>query len=243
MIVILESLRMAFSSLRHNPLRAVLTILGIVIGIAAVVALTSIGAGSTKSVEDRFNAFGSDTITVESSSFSSGTVSLGATDVTAIDALPSVKQTVSVVSTDASITLGSTSATASVMGTSPQIVAIDHLAIEAGTFFSAFDAAHDLPVAVLGNTVASDLGLSPYEAVGKTVDVGGVQFRVIGVLVAQGGVGFASVDSSVIVPLGAIEGSLVVFRPDISQIRVQAEPARSQPSRPPWRARCARSTT
>ncbi len=65
MIVVLESLRMAFASLRANPLRAVLTILGIVIGVAAVVALTSIGSGSTRSVENRFNAFGTDTITVQ----------------------------------------------------------------------------------------------------------------------------------------------------------------------------------
>ena len=69
MIVVLESLRMAFSSLRANPLRAVLTILGIVIGVGAVVALTSIGSGSTRAVENRFNAFGTDTITVQSSPF------------------------------------------------------------------------------------------------------------------------------------------------------------------------------
>ena len=71
MTVFLESLRLAFSSLRANPLRAVLTILGIVIGVAAVVALTSIGSGSTRAVENRFNAFGTDTITVQTSQFSS----------------------------------------------------------------------------------------------------------------------------------------------------------------------------
>ena len=73
MIVLLESLRMAFASLRQNPLRAVLTILGIVIGVGAVVALTSIGSGSTRAVENRFNAFGTDTVTVQSSPFSSST--------------------------------------------------------------------------------------------------------------------------------------------------------------------------
>ena len=224
MIILLESLRMAFASLRHNPLRAVLTIVGIVIGIAAVVALTSIGGGATRNVENRFNAFGTDTITVESSPFVSDATPLSASDVAAIDALPSVKQTVTAVTTNATVSLGSASATESVMGTAPQIVGIDHLTIEAGTFFSAFAAAHSLPVAVLGNTVASDLDVSPLRAVGQTVDLGGVQFVVIGVLNAQGGVGFASVDSSVLVPLGAIEGNLVAYRPDISQIRVQAEP-------------------
>jgi len=224
MIVVLESLRMAFASLRANPLRAVLTILGIVIGIAAVVALTSIGSGSTRAVENRFNAFGTDTITVQNSPFVSSAVPLSGSDVAAIDATPGVKSTVTSVNTNATVSLGSTSTTEEISGTSPQIVAIDHLTVEAGTFFSSFASAHGLPVAVLGNTVASDLGLTPLRAVGQTIDVGGVQFEVIGVLNEQGGVGFASVDSSVLVPLGAIEGRLVAFRPDISQIRVQAEP-------------------
>ncbi len=61
-------------------------------------------------------------------------------------------------------------------------------------------------MAVLGNTVASDLGLSPLRAVGQTIDVGGVQFQVIGVLASQGGISFGSVDSSVLVPLGVHRG-------------------------------------
>ena len=86
MIVLLESLRLAFASLRANPLRAVLTILGIVIGVAAVVALTSIGSGSTRAVENRFNSFGTDTITVQTSRFSSNATPLTAADLAAIKA-------------------------------------------------------------------------------------------------------------------------------------------------------------
>jgi putative ABC transport system permease protein len=225
MIVVLESLRMAFSSLRANPLRAVLTILGIVIGIAAVVALTSIGSGSTRSVESRFNSFGTDTITVETSSFSSNATALSNSDLAAIKATPGVKQTVYTVDTNAEVTAGSTAAMATVSGTFPELMTIDHLTLAAGSFFSDFAAAHGLALAVLGNTVASDLGLTPLRAVGQTIDVGGVRFTVIGVLAAQGGVSFASVDGSVLVPLGAIEGRLVAFSPDISQIRVQAQPS------------------
>jgi putative ABC transport system permease protein len=225
MIVALESLRLAFSSLRANPLRAVLTILGIVIGIAAVVALTSIGSGSTRSVEKRFNAFGTDTITVETSSFSSNATALSASDLAAIKATPGVKTTVSSVDTNASVAYGSTTAMATVTGTVPAIFTIDHLTLAAGTFFSAFDVAHSLPVAVLGSTVASDLDLTARNAVGRTIDVGGVQFRVTGVLASQGGISFGSVDSSVLTPIGAIAGRLVAFRPDVTQIRVQAEPS------------------
>jgi len=191
-IVALESLRMAFASLRHNPLRAVLTILGIVIGIGAVVALTAIGSGSTRAVESRFNAFGTDTVTVETSRFSSNATPISLSDLHAIRATPGVKSTVYTVDTSATLTYGSTSSMETVSGSFPGLLAIDHLSLE---------------------------------AVGKTIDLGGVRFQVIGVLKAQGGIGFASVDSSVIVPLQSIEGSLVAYRPDITQVRVQAEPA------------------
>ncbi|HMC03511.1 MAG TPA: ABC transporter permease [Cellulomonadaceae bacterium] len=225
MTVFLESLRLAFSSLRANPLRAVLTILGIVIGVAAVVALTSIGGGSTRAVENRFNAFGTDTITVQTSRFSSNSTPLSASDLAAINATPGVRTTVYTVDTNASVTAGSSTAMETITGTFPQIKNIDHLTVAAGTFFSEFDVAHDLPVAVLGSTAASDLSLAPLRAVGQTINVGGVRFQVIGVLASQGGISFGSVDSSVLVPLGSIEGRLVAFHSDISSIRVQATPA------------------
>lgn len=211
MTIFLESLRLAFSSLRANPLRAVLTILGIVIGIAAVVALTSIGGGSTRAVENRFNAFGADTITVQTSRFSSNATQLSASDLAAIKATPGVKTTVYSVNTNATVTAGASTAMETISGSFPTIVTIDHLTVAAGTFFSQFDVAHGLPVAVLGSTAASDLNLTPLRAAGQTINVGGVPFQVIGVLASQGGISFGSVDSSVLVPLGSIEGRLVAL--------------------------------
>ena len=223
-IVLLESLRLAFSSLRANPLRAFLTILGIVIGVAAVVALTSIGGGSTKAVVDRFNSFGTDTVTVQSSQFSSNSTAITQSDLKAIQETPGVKSTVYTVGTNSTVSYGTTTAQASVTGTFPQYKAINHLTIKAGTFFTQFDVDHALPVAVLGSTTADDLGLVPLRAIGQTVNVGGVRFRIVGVLASQGGLSFGSVDSAIVVPLSSIEGRLVAFHPDISTIRVQAEP-------------------
>lgn len=223
MIVLLESLRLAFSSLRANPLRAILTILGIVIGVAAVVALTSIGGGSTKSVVDQFNSFGTDTVTVQTSRFSSNSTPITQSDLKAIEETPGVKTTVYTVDTNATATYGSTTAQASVTGTFPQYKAINHLTIKAGTFFTQFDVDHALPVAILGSTTVDDLGLTPLRAVSQTVNIGGVRFRVVGVLASQGGLSFGSVDSAILVPLTSIEGRLVAFHPDISTIRVQAD--------------------
>jgi putative ABC transport system permease protein len=223
-IVFLESLRLAFSSLRANPLRAVLTILGIVIGVGAVVALTAIGGGSTQAVESRFNAFGTDTITVQSSRFSSSSTPLSSSDLKAITTTPGVRKTVYTVDTNSSVTYGSTTAYATITGTFPGFKAINHLTVVAGTFFSQFQVDNALPVAVLGSTTAENLDLTPLRAIGRTVKIGGVPFVIVGVLGSQGGIAFASVDDSIIVPLTAIEGALVSYHPDISTVRVQAEP-------------------
>ena len=138
MIVALESLRLALSSLRANPLRAVLTILGIVIGVAAVVALTSIGSGSTRAVENRFNAFGTDTITVQTSRF----VERHAADRQRPGRHrrdPRGQGTVTSVNTNATVTAGSTSATGDDQRHLAADRRIDHLTVAAGTFFSDFD--------------------------------------------------------------------------------------------------------
>jgi putative ABC transport system permease protein len=222
MIIVFESLRLAFSSLRANPLRAILTILGIVIGVAAVVALTSIGGGSRQAVIDRFNSFGTDTITVQSSRFSSNATPLTQADLAAVDATPGVKRTVYTVDANATVTYGSTSAMATITGTSPAIQSINHLQIQAGRFWSEYAAQKDLPIAVIGSTVLDDLGMSARSAIGQSLRVGGENYQVVGVLESQGGLSFSSADNSIFVPLGAIEGRLVAFHPDISSIRVQA---------------------
>ena len=224
MIIVLESLRLAFTSLRANPLRAILTILGIVIGVAAVVALTSIGGGSQRAVIDRFNSFGTDTITVQSSRFSSNATPLTQADLATIDATPGVKRTVYTVDTNATVTNGSTSAMATVTGTSPAIQSINHLQVQAGRFWSEFAAQKDLPVAVIGSTVLDDLGMSARPAIGQSLRIGGESYQVVGVLESQGGLSFSSADDSIFVPLGAIAGRLVAFHPEISSIRVQATP-------------------
>jgi putative ABC transport system permease protein len=224
MIVALESLRLAFASLRANPLRAVLTILGIVIGIGAVVALMSIGAGSQRAVEEQFTTFGTDTVTVSASRFASDDTALDEDDLAAINEAPGVRRTVCTVETDTRVSFGDTTTFATITGTTPAIQSINSLELQAGSFFSWFAAENDLPLAVLGNAIIENLGADVNQMVGQTVRIGGRDFEVVGVLAETGGVGFASADNSIIVPLGAIEGRLVAFDPAISEIRVQAEP-------------------
>ncbi len=224
MTVVLESFRLALVSLRANPLRAVLTILGIVIGIGAVVALMAIGTGSQKAVEDQFTTFGTDTVTVSASQFASDDTAMDDDDLAAINEAPGVKRTVVTVETNTTVTLDDTTTNATVTGTTPDIKSMNSLEVQAGTFFSRYAASHDLRVAVLGASIVENLDVDAADIVGETIRIGGKEFQVIGVLAETGGVSFSSADNSIIVPLGSIEGSLVSFNPTISEIRVQAEP-------------------
>lgn len=221
MIVALESLRLAATSLRANPMRAALTILGMVIGIAAVVALMAIGSGAQQEVEDQFTSFGTDTVTIQVSQFTSD-AALTSDDLAAVRDAPGVRRAVYTVDANATISYGDTALNAQIVGTSPQIESIDRLELQAGSFFSSFAAAHDLPVAVIGANLLEELDLPATQIVGETLRIGGRSYEVIGVLSEQGGISFSSADDSVLVPLGAITGRLVSYDPDISRIRVQA---------------------
>ena len=111
-----------------------------------------------------------------------------------------------------------------VVGTTPSYVEVNGLRLASGSFFSDFADARRLQVAVLGATLASDLGLAPRQAVGSTVDVRGLPYTVIGVLQSQGGAGFVNPDDNLVVPLDTMAGRVTSADPDVSQIRVAAAP-------------------
>jgi putative ABC transport system permease protein len=111
-----------------------------------------------------------------------------------------------------------------VVGTTPAYVEDNGLQLASGSFFSDFANAKRLQVAVLGAMLTSDLGLSPRQAVGTTVNVRGLPYMVIGVLHSQGGAGFVNPDDNLMVPLDTMAGRVTSGDPDVNQIRVAAAP-------------------
>ena len=244
MTVFLESLRLAFSSLRANPLRAFLTILGIVIGVAAVVALTSIGGGSTE--PSRTGSMPSAPTRSRCRRAASRRTRRRSRRATSRPSSrrPGVKTTVYTVDTNAAVTYGSTTAQASVTGTFPKYKAINHLTVKAGTFFTQFDVDHALPGggARLDDRRAT-WACPRYARSARPSTSAGVRFQVIGVLASQGGLSFGSVDSAILVPLIVDRGPAGRLPPGHHRgARPGAAVARWTPSRPPSRPRCARST-
>ena len=199
----LELVRLALSRLRRARVRAALTMLGVIIGVASVVALVGVGRGTTSSITARLNGLGTNLLTISPTSRSS-TSALTTEDAAAIGALGGVAAVAPEVQTQAVVQTSATNTTTtSVVGTTADYALVRAFDVWQGTFLTPVSVDRSLRVVVLGATVATDLGLGA-DAIGSTVSVGGIPFQVIGILQPKGGSGFANPDDQVLVPIGVV---------------------------------------
>jgi len=200
---VLELLRLAFSRLRRSRARAALTMLGVVIGVASVVALVGVGRGTTANITASLNSLGTNLLTVNPSGQTS-TTSLTLDDAEAIEGLDGVAAVAPELQTQATVAASATNSTdTSVVGTSSAYTFVRAYEVWQGTFLSDVAVAGSLRVVVLGATVANDLGLGA-DALGSTVTIDGLPFEVVGFLQAKGGSGFNDPDDQVYVPIGTV---------------------------------------
>jgi putative ABC transport system permease protein len=200
-----ELLRLALSRLRTNRLRAALTMLGVIIGVASVVALVGVGQGTTANITSRLAGLGTNLLTVSPSGFDqSGIGSLTLGDAEAIADLSSVAGVAPESSTDATIKAGIKDATTTVVGTSADYASVRAYDVWQGTFLTEPSVELDLRVVVLGATAASNLGLDA-TSLGSEITIDGLPFEVIGILQPKGGSGFLDPDDQVMVPIGVVQ--------------------------------------
>ncbi|MBX0328009.1 ABC transporter permease [Oscillochloris sp. ZM17-4] len=206
-----ETLGMSLSSLRANPLRTVLTALGVLIGVASVVALLAIGRGSQASITASITANGANLLTVRPGAPSSGGVrgavgessSLTLADAEALANPQSVPDAAFVspeYSGNAQLVAGSLNLNARVTGATAVYPSLHNNTLAEGVFFSDEDNRASANVVVLGANVATNL-FPAGDSLGQQVRMNGQSFRVVGVLASSGGGGFGSIDDGVIVPL------------------------------------------
>jgi putative ABC transport system permease protein len=237
-----ETARFALNSLRLNPVRTFLTALGVLIGVAAVVALLAIGRGSTAQITSRITANGANLITVRAGAATSGGVrgavgdgaSLTMADAEAL-ADPARTPSVALVSPEysgqAQLVAGSTNASARVTGAAPAYAEVHSSTLAEGEFITASQDRGAESVVILGANVATTL-FPDGGALGAQVRVNGQRYTVTGVLESTGGTGFGSADDGVIVPLGTAQRKLFGARAvggswSVSTIVVQATSAES----------------
>ncbi len=199
----------ALESLSANKLRSMLTILGVVIGVAAVIAMLAIGRGAQSSITSRIESMGTNLVYVTPGSASQGGVQGGAgtagtltlDDARALENLPDVVAVASVTDNFVQVVYQSQNTRTRLMGVTPEYETVGSLTLEDGEFTSAADENARSLVVVLGNRVAQTLFGGTGGVVGQRVRLNGQPYKVIGVLASKGGTGFFNQDDQVFIPL------------------------------------------
>ncbi len=215
----------AVRALLRNTLRSVLTTLGVVIGVGAVIAMTSIGAGAKARVEETFEKMGSNMLVVRSGASQPGGVRSGAgtdptltwDDMDAIAAeVPNIRYVAPVLGTAAQVMADGQNWATSIQGTTPDYFTIRNWLPARGNLFSTLDVDRGTKVAVLGQTVVENL-FGPYaDPVGEIIRVNNMPFEIIGIAAEKGPSPFGSdYDDVVFVPVttfrAKLEGGLAQF--------------------------------
>lgn len=203
-----------YSALFSNKTRTGLTMLGIVIGIASVIAMTAIGQGSKNSISSSIESIGANLVMVTPGaqrSFSGGPNAArgGAQTLTLADAdaiqsqVSNVAGVVREVSSRKQVVGTGTNANTSIMGTEPSYSTVRNVNIDQGNFISDQNVTEGAKVAVLGPTTLTDLlgtDADTSTAIGQKIRIAGIEYKVIGVTVSKGGSGFNNADDIIYIP-------------------------------------------
>jgi putative ABC transport system permease protein len=208
-----ESGRLALRALAANKLRAALTMLGIIIGVGAVITLMSAGQAVQDYVTSQFRNIGSNLLFVAPGSFGGdrgpSSAATGGQDLTNGDAealrnpaaAPDIAVVVPARTGNATVTHGGKSRLFSVSGVTPEYSAVRNAYAAAGSFISEQDLVAGSRVAAIGPDVVNELFPENAYPVGQTIRINGVAFKVIGVMEAKGGSAFGSEDNVIFIPL------------------------------------------
>ncbi len=209
-----ESIVTSWNSLYSNKMRSALTILGIVIGVSAVVFLVSFGRGHQSNVTAVFESMGANAIYI-TGSMSMSQAMAGGASLTLEDAIalanparaPSVALVAPIIEKMTKVSYGNKNKNIDIMGTTPEIAEVISYPVARGEFITQEHIKGGDNVAVLGDKAASDL-FGDEDPLGKTVRIGGTRFTVIGVLEKKGGF-FASADDFIIIPITTMQSRLL----------------------------------
>lgn len=212
---VINLIRIAFKALLRNKLRAFLTMLGIIIGVAAVIAMVAIGQGSKESIQSQLSSMGSNMITILPSSNVAGGARLGGSTVNTltIDDVKAIRkqaENVSAVSPAANSSgqaiNGALNWPTTIYGVSPAYLDIRQWALKDGIPFSEEDVRASAKVCLLGQTVVSNLFPNGDNPIGKIIRFNNIPFQVIGVLEAKGQSSFGQdQDDAIIAPYTTVQ--------------------------------------
>jgi putative ABC transport system permease protein len=202
----LESIEMAVKTLTANKFRTALTMLGVVIGNASVIAVVAIGQGAKQFTQQQLEAFGPNQLTIyaseeNSTGLSNEAAEIVLSDVTAIiEQAPAVREIAPQISSNLRLTYRGRSLSSDVMGTTNGVLYVRNLSLKQGNFFTQIDARQNSQVAVLGGAIAKKL-FSNQNPVGKTLQINGLSFQVVGLMETKGSSLGINPDETVYIPI------------------------------------------
>ena len=202
---IFENFRIALRALTANKLRSGLTMLGIIIGVAAVVALMAVGKGATSGITSQVEGLGTNLISVSSGRFFQQpgvqAQSLLYSDYQAIEkAVGNLAEITPAYQTMANVINGDRQSDYTITGVQANFTAVNSYTVARGRFITEQDNNGQARVAVIGSQAAEDL-FSSLNPVGREIQIDGITFKVVGVLESKGTSGFTSQDDIVLIPL------------------------------------------
>lgn len=224
----------ALESLNANKMRSALTILGIVIGVAAVIAMLAVGQGAQDTITGSISGIGSNLLFVFSGNFQEEVRNVQELTLDDAEALgdvfqaPHVQSVAPVINNDLEITFAGESTRAEVNGVTPVFAGVRNYTISEGEFINQDHLLGQASVALIGVEVADNLFDRREAITGETIRIEGQPFRVIGVLEPKGGSSFGSQDNVVLVPFTTAQARLIRrSREQVDVIYVQATSADS----------------
>jgi putative ABC transport system permease protein len=226
---LLETVRFALRGISANKLRSGLTVLGILIGVAAVILLVAVGNGSAKAIQAQIENLGTNTLTITAGNVRQAGVQTQNTaltlnmvaSLTDPDAAPDVKSASPVVSGSQTLVYqGAEHGVSQFVGTYPGYLPAANLSVAQGSSFTTDDVTAGRRVVVIGSTVAEAL-FPTGSPVGQQLTAGGALFTVIGVLAEKGGSGFNDPNDIAVAPVSAVQSALTGYG-GLNQILVQA---------------------
>jgi putative ABC transport system permease protein len=225
--------RIALKALGRNKLRTALTMLGMIIGVGAVITMVALGTGAQASIEEQIKATGTNTITVMAGNFTSGGVRMGegnssrlmAADAEALRALPQVQWVAEGASTRQQLIAGNQNWNTQIQGTNVDWPLIKAWPLKYGQFFTEQDVQSAAKVIVLGSNVSEILYGADVDPVGQNVRVRNHVFRIVGVFTAKGASsGGQNQDDQAFVPFTTVQKKIQGIQ-HINNITVSASSA------------------
>jgi putative ABC transport system permease protein len=210
-----ESIRIALRALLSNKMRAVLTMLGIIIGVGAVITLMSVGKGVEQFVEESFQGLGSNLLFVFPGSLE-GTSTARRPELTMGDyraiadpfLVPDAMGVAPELSSNATVVVGKRDIRTDIAGVTPDYLPLRSLKVSDGTFLADTDVSARSRVAVLGSRAYEKLFEEGAYPIGQTIKINRIPFRVIGVMEEKGGSSFGGMDNTIYVPLSTAQSRL-----------------------------------